>query len=329
MTVRAQDQMERLCLALPHLGEDTSVPLDALAEHVGTTVKTLLGDLHALNSRDRDVAGFVESVELFLGAEGVGKRSSHFHRPTRLTRNELAALDLGLGLLTLERPLEERSTIAAARRKLRDVAVTAPRTGTSGAAPAGASAERDALAAEEVPAVLQETFAVLWQAKEERRAVRVHYVSANATSAQERVVHPWAVCRVHQHIYAIGWCTAVTDVRVFRLDRITHAELDGTSFDVPADFDVDSIVRDGHVFSGELPEDELVVRYSPRIARWIAEREDVHPDEDGSVTVHWPLLDDEWAVRHVLQYGSDAQVIAPARVRTLLCERLDRMRSRP
>lgn len=329
MTVRAQDQMERLCLALPHLDDDSSVPLEALAQHVGTTVKTLLGDLHALNSRDRDVAGFVESVELYLGAEGVGKRSSHFHRPTRLTRNELAALDLGLGLLALERPLEERSTIAAARRKIRLVAVTAPRVGANGAGSSDSSVERSALAAEEVPAVLQETFAVLWQAQEERRAVRLHYVSANARSAQERVVHPFTVCRVHQHIYVIGLCTTVADVRVFRLDRITHAELDNTSFDVPADFDVDAIVRDGHVFSGELPDDELVVRYSPRIARWIAEREGVRVDDDGSLTVHWPLLDDEWAVRHVLQYGGDAQVIAPSRVRTLICERLDRMRDRP
>jgi len=67
----------------------------------------------------------------------------------------------------------------------------------------------------------------------------------------------------------------------------------------------------------------LVVRYSPRIARWVAEREQVPVEDDGSVTVSWPLADDEWAVRHVLQYGADATVLAPVRVRDAIVQRLE------
>jgi predicted DNA-binding transcriptional regulator YafY len=53
------------------------------------------------------------------------------------------------------------------------------------------------------------------------------------------------------------------------------------------------------------------VRYSPRIARWIAEREGGVPDSDGSLTSMHPLADPHWAVRHVLQYGPDAEVLSP------------------
>jgi proteasome accessory factor C len=172
---------------------------------------------------------------------------------------------------------------------------------------------------------LQDIFAVLWQASEARVAVRIDYTRAQAEQAEERVVHPWAVVRVHQYMYLIGWCTTVTDVRVFRLDRIARATAEETAFEVPPTFDVDTIVRDGRIFSGELPDDQLVVRYSPHIARWIAEREQCELDADGSVTVTWPLADDDWAVRHVLQYGADAQVVAPVRLRELVRARLEQL----
>jgi hypothetical protein len=50
----------------------------------------------------------------------------------------------------------------------------------------------------------------------------------------------------------------------------------------------------------------MKVKYSPKIARWIAEREGVELDADGSLTIEHPLADQEWGVRHVLQYGPDA-----------------------
>ena len=64
------------------------------------------------------------------------------------------------------------------------------------------------------------------------------------------------------------------------------------------------------------------VRYSPRIARWIAEREGVEIDPDGSLTMEHPLLDVQWGVRHVLQYGPDAEVLEPTEVKAELVRRI-------
>ena len=69
----------------------------------------------------------------------------------------------------------------------------------------------------------------------------------------------------------------------------------------------------------------LKVRYSPRIARWIAEREGKPLAEDGSLTLEHPLADTDWAVRHVLQYGPDATVLEPAEVREAVVQRLEEM----
>jgi predicted DNA-binding transcriptional regulator YafY len=69
----------------------------------------------------------------------------------------------------------------------------------------------------------------------------------------------------------------------------------------------------------------MKVRYSPRIARWIAEREGLSLAEDGSLTVEHPLADAEWGIRHVLQYGPDAEVLEPLDLRNEIVKRLGRM----
>jgi predicted DNA-binding transcriptional regulator YafY len=67
----------------------------------------------------------------------------------------------------------------------------------------------------------------------------------------------------------------------------------------------------------------MTVRYSARIARWIGEREGRAADgADGSITVEHPIADPDWAVRHVLQYGPDAEVLAPAAMRARVAARL-------
>ena len=62
----------------------------------------------------------------------------------------------------------------------------------------------------------------------------------------------------------------------------------------------------------------MTVRYSPRIARWVAEREGAKLAADGSVTLEHVVADDAWAVRHVLQYGPEAEILAPEELREKL-----------
>jgi predicted DNA-binding transcriptional regulator YafY len=90
------------------------------------------------------------------------------------------------------------------------------------------------------------------------------------------------------------------------------------------DFSLDTVIKDGEAFQAATP-GILRLRYSPRIARWIAEREGKTLAEDGSLTRDHPLADRDWAVRHVLQYGADVTVLEPAEVREAVRHRLEAM----
>ena len=110
-------------------------------------------------------------------------------------------------------------------------------------------------------------------------------------------------------------------MRVFRLDRVLEAEPTAETFEIPAGFDPADYVEEGAVFrAGE--EVEAVVRYSRRIARWIAEREEAEEGPDGSVIVRHRVADPRWIVRHVLSYGPEAEILEPTEMRGLARETL-------
>jgi predicted DNA-binding transcriptional regulator YafY len=69
----------------------------------------------------------------------------------------------------------------------------------------------------------------------------------------------------------------------------------------------------------------LRIRYSAGIARWIRERHEGTSEVDCSFVVEHPSADVEWAIRHVLQFGAEAEVVAPADVRRAIGERLNVM----
>ena len=316
----ALEVFRRLLALVPLLGDEQPHALDDVAARVGTDADTVLHELMALGDRPDDPAGFVAGLTVEVEAAPqmrVRARSPHLKRPMRLTWSERQALDLGLAALALERPLQEHGAIARARAKLSRLSMQAPR--------ADLADDRRKLAAYKAsdPAVLR----LLQQAARERRVVRLRYQGGNASAAVARTVRPYAVILAKGSWYCPAWCEAAGALRIFRLDRIEDAALDGATFERPDNFDPRALVRDGRVFQHD-GAPTMTVRYSPRIARWIAEREGRVPDADGSLTLEHPLADPEWGIRHVLQYGPDAEVLAPATMRAALAKRLRALTAR-
>lgn len=59
--------------------------------------------------------------------------------------------------------------------------------------------------------------------------------------------------------------------------------------------------------------DDVQVRFSPRVARWLKERyPSATTHDDGAVTVTYQVASPDWLVERVLQYGEDAEVVGPA-----------------
>jgi len=109
-------------------------------------------------------------------------------------------------------------------------------------------------------------------------------------------------------------------LRFFRLDRVEAVRVLEASFERDAAVGM-QLHEAGRAFVSSTDR-RMTVRYSPRIARWVAEREGASLADDGSLTLDHPVADDAWAVRHVLQYGPDAEVIAPMELRAHVASRL-------
>jgi len=313
----AAAQLRRILHVVPQIADGEDHRLDELAARIGTTVDVLQRDLYSLVARFDAPGGFVEGVQLFMEPDRVSAMSNHLRRPMRLTVPELCALELGLAILRAHRPPDEHAALERARERLREVIALLPGDpipdGLHGASLGdGASTAH---------------LAMVRRALREQCKLRLVYRRSGSDHAGERLVCPYALVASNGMLYLIAFCDQEASVRVFRMDRVEGADATEWRFERPADFSVETMLREGRVFRAEQPA-TLRVRYSPRVARWIAEREGVPLAPDGSLTIDHPLADEEWAIRHVLQYGPDAEVLAPAPVRERLRERIAAMRTR-
>ena len=146
------------------------------------------------------------------------------------------------------------------------------------------------------------------------RKVRLSYRKATDGVASDRVVSPYMVLKRAGRYFVVGVAEQARALRVYRLDRIAGvAQIDEPRTEVSR-VSLDALSASDRAFLGA-GTPQLRVRYSPRIARWIEERELVERCADGSVIATYPLGDMDWAIRHVLQYGPEAEVVGPEEVR--------------
>ena len=130
-------------------------------------------------------------------------------------------------------------------------------------------------------------------------------------------------CLLNGSIFPVSRRARIYSARFFRLDRIEQVEILNETFE--PDENVTRRAETHRPFAQDADR-TMTVRYSPVIARWVAEREGVKVTVDGSVTIVHPMADDAWAMRHVLQYGPEAEILNPPELRRLLAARLESMR---
>jgi proteasome accessory factor C len=317
MADNAAAQLRRVLTVLPQLADGEEHSIAEVARRAGVDEQTIRDDLRALVSREDEPGGFVDGVQLYLEGETVSLVSGEFRRPMRLTTSELCAVELGLAMLASERPPDEQRSIESARERLRRVIARLP----SESLP---DPTRHASIGADVGV---EHLSAIRKALRGRRKLAIDYRSARATDTVERVVCPYAVAVVSGMFYLVAFCEASRGLRIFRVDRIERSELLSETFPLPAGFSVEKVIREGKVMYADAPVEEATVRYSPRVARWISEREGCGISGDGSVTMSRMVADPEWLIGHVLQYGPDAEVLEPKEMRQLVADRLAAIRT--
>ena len=312
--MNAADQLRRILLLIPRLADGEPHSLEVVARLAGVDRATVLRDIESISERFEVPGGFVEGLQIFIEADDVSVVPNHFLRPMRLTRSELLALELGLSMLRGERAAEEHAAIDGATGRLRQALARLP----------------DEEIADDFRVASLSTSADLGhlrrlrQAFRARRKVRLTYRKANEEESSTRVICPYGIVFAGGMWYAVAHCEGSEGMRIFRLDRVEEVETLDARFQSPRGFSLDSVLRGDKALHAP-GAGTLRVRYSPRIARWIAEREGKPLREDGSLVLEHPLADPDWAVRHVLQYGPDATVLDPPEVREALRRRLEAM----
>jgi proteasome accessory factor C len=309
----AAAQLERILTLIPRIADGDEHSLDEIAGILGVEKSTVLADLESLAQRFDEPGGFVEGLQVFVDATNVSVRTDHFLRPMRLTIPEVHALDLGLSMLLAERPSETKP-ITEARERIRALTAKLQRVELG---------DGDRAAALSTPG-MNESLGAIRSGLSARTKLRIEYRRADAVEATPRTICPSQLVFASGMWYLIAHCERSDALRIFRVDRMEHVEVLSDTCTPPDEAATARLLESGRALLAD-PEAKLRVRYSAKIARWIQEREQGVSEPDGSFVVEHPLADVDWAVRHVLQYGAEAEVLGPESARAAVRARLERM----
>ena len=316
MSENASTQLARIVTVVAELsrrdaaGEPALTLAEVAAQH-GTMPEQIQRDLRALTqASDEPDAEWLQSLTIWQeGDRLVVASRGPFRRPIRFTPDELLALELGLAAEAAGDETGSGSGGAAEALSRELAAVMSPATSEAqryDVAPSAGAGEA-------------KVAALARRAMDEQRVLSILYTDEHDRAGTPRSVEPHQVVFAEGRFYVAAWCRQSGGWRNFRADRVIDAALEDGTFEPRRDFEP---FADGEaVFRADAAAvDNVTVRFSPGIARWLEER---HPDamleSDGSALVTFKVADPAWLVRHVLQYGPDAEVVAPAEYREAVC----------
>jgi predicted DNA-binding transcriptional regulator YafY len=329
----ADAKLERILYILPAAARG-EIRIEEIARALDVDAATVLRDLEDATARAfYHPAGTVESFSITTDGRTVQVHAPHeFRRPARLSQGETMALGLGLRALAADADPERRRRILALAQRLED-GLAAPSTVRDDAVAytMAPSAAIPAVAGDVEYEELELAFdddgfrGVIADAIEQGRVCTIAYLKPGDVAPMQRRIAPYRL------VYARGtWYVAAHDVhreglRIFRMDRMLDAQLE-TDAAPPAPAALEQVLAQGVPYAAS-DEVEVSVRYSPRIARWIAERTATQLEHDGSAVVRHRVADPRWIVRHVLQYAGDAVVEEPAQARAWIASAASRVGS--
>lgn len=306
----AQAQVSRLLTLVPFLHHRDQVRLADAATLLDATPAQVLQDLKVLfmcglpggmpdDLIDVDLDA-IETDQEAPRADGVIRVSNadYLDRPMRLSPIEASAMILSLRLLRESAPTDTRALVDGVLHKLQD------------AADSGTAARQvDVDPGEPLTAELA---ARLDRAAADRRQVRLRYLVPARDELSERRVDPRGVVRGGGHAYLDAWCHRAGGPRLFRLDRISDAEVlddEVTTTPVPPrDLSAGRLVGSG-------AEAQSVTIHLAREAMWMTDYYDVSPPRPvagGGVEVDLAVADPRWLTRLLLRLAPHATVVCPA-----------------
>lgn len=154
----------------------------------------------------------------------------------------------------------------------------------------------------------------------QRRQLEIRYHGRRRDEESERVISPQRLTQHRNSWYLDAWCHQAEGLRSFALERIREQKLlEHAAREVPSDQLAAHFDRSYGIFSGP-PEHTAELRFSPEMARWVAE-EQWHPDQqggfvaDGAWLLKVPFSGARELIMDIMRYGAEVEVLAPAFLR--------------
>jgi proteasome accessory factor C len=307
----AADRLGRLLAVVPWVAAHDGPLVAEVCRRFGVGEKELLEDLDLLFMCG--VYPFTPDVLIDVDVSGGRvwiRMADYFRRPLRLSPQEgLALLSAGSALLSVP-GADPDGALATALAKLENVLGV------------GAEDGLDVELARVTPNVLQ----TVRQAVEQHRKLDLAYYSFGRDGHSTRVVRPWRIFNANGQWYLSAWCERAVGERLFRVDRISRAELLAERFDPPAG-DLGSSTDVYHPG----PADPLSVLDLKPPAHWIAEQYpnegvEIRPDE--ILRVRLRTSEKAWLTRVLLRGGPHVKLVVgdAAGAARVAAELLDRYR---
>jgi proteasome accessory factor C len=288
----AAERLGRLLAVVPWVAAHDGPTVAEVGRRFGVEEKTLLEDLNLLFMCG--VYPFTPDVLIDVDvSEGRVwiRMADYFRRPLRLSPQEgLALVSAGSALLSVP-GADPDGALATALAKVQNVLGVGPGDGV------------DIELAQVTPGVLQ----TVRQAVDHHEKLELDYYSFGRDGHSRRVVQPWRLFNANGQWYLAAWCERAVDQRLFRVDRISRAELLAEGFDRPAG----AAGGPTDVYH-PAPEDPVVVLDLERAAHWIAEQypnEGVEVRPDSVLRVRLRASQPAWLARVLLRGGPDVRVV--------------------
>lgn len=153
----------------------------------------------------------------------------------------------------------------------------------------------------------------------ERRWLDITYFAMHRNEETRREVAPCRLRYADGALYLVAFCRLREGVRIFAVDRIREARVLDEAVLLPDDFDADAYLEASFgVFQG--PVTEVRIRFSPRVAGYIAERtwhrsQRLEETADGGLIFTAEVAGLTEIKAWVLRWGAEAQVLHPEPLR--------------
>ncbi len=225
----AREQVARLLALVPYIQARREVSLEEAASDFGVSPAQIVKDLNVLWFCGLPGLGMGDLIDVDMEALEEGgvirvSNADYLRRPLRLDSSEASALIVALRALREGSDDDVRPIVDSALGKLE----AAAGDGAALAAQVDVRLPRQQARVSQLAELLSD-------AVERQRQVRLEYYVPTRDESTERVVDPLRVASRDGNTYLDAYCHLAEDQRLFRLDRISSAEVLDTPVDRPAD----------------------------------------------------------------------------------------------